>query len=287
MGGPHRREGRPAPGRDASRKGRLRDEGAGRSTKTRARGLAPALDRGRESAQPPEAKMRPSARHSLVFGVLAICVSSAVAAATISSPYRGAGSGSPAMKRAAPGEQRLELDQAALAALRGSGAGPVEVTDFPTAPGTTSRVVLRRFEIVSPEARIRVTGPEGDSFRAFPSIAHFSGKVQGEPDSMVYVSAHEDKLVALVSSSAGVAYIGPDESKTGFVVATPPLPPTTFTPGTPGPASGIRCRSSPTRRRRPRGQSPRRRRSPGSRKARSSSRRIRSCSPSSPATPMR
>jgi Metallo-peptidase family M12/S-layer homology domain len=161
--------------------------------------------------------MRANAR-SLVLGVLAISVSTAVAAATISSPYRQARPGSLAAKRAAPGEQRLELDRAALAALRSSGAGPVEVTGFPTGPGTTSRVVLRRFEIVSPEARIRVTGPDGDSFRAFPSIVHFSGRIPGEPDSMVYVSAHEDKLVALVSSSAGLTYVGPDESKSGFVV---------------------------------------------------------------------
>ena len=89
---------------------------------------------------------------------------------------------------------------------------------FPISPGATGRLVLRRFEVASPDARIRVTGPEGDSFRPFPSVAHFSGRIVGEPDSIVYVSAQEDKLVALVRSSAGLTYIGPDESKTGYVV---------------------------------------------------------------------
>src|SRR5262249_24577132 len=81
-----------------------------------------------------------------------------------------------------------------------------------------ARLVLRRFEIASPDAHIRVTGPGGDTFLPLPEIAHFEGHVEGEPDSSVYVAARPEGLVAYVRSSAGDSYIGPDEARSGFIV---------------------------------------------------------------------
>ncbi len=133
----------------------------------------------------------------------------------LSSPYR---SGRLDAKRAAVGEERLELDVKALAALRAAGSVPFTLSNFPIAPGARARLVLRRFEIASPDARIRVTGRGGDTFLPLPEIAHFFGHVAGEPDSSVYVGARPDGLVAYVRSSASASYVGPDEARSGFVV---------------------------------------------------------------------
>jgi hypothetical protein len=133
----------------------------------------------------------------------------------LSSPYRA---GRLDAKRAAVGEERLELDVKALAALRAAGSVPFTLSNFPIAPGTRARLILRRFEITSPDARIRVTGPSGDTFLAMPEIAHFSGSVAGEADSSVYVGARPDGLIAFVQSSAGASYVGPDEAQSGFIV---------------------------------------------------------------------
>jgi hypothetical protein len=133
----------------------------------------------------------------------------------LSSPYR---SGRLNAKRAAVGEERLELDVKALAALRTAGKEPFTVSDFPIAPGTRARLILRRFEIASPDARIRVTGSRGDTFLPMPDIAHFTGFVAGEPDSTVYLGVRPEALTASVRSNAGSSYVGPDEMRSGFIV---------------------------------------------------------------------
>jgi hypothetical protein len=133
----------------------------------------------------------------------------------LSSPYR---SGRLDAKRAAVGEERLELDVKALAALRAAGSVPFTLSNFPIAPGARARLILRRFEIASPDARIRVTGPGGDTFLPLPEIAHFAGSVAGEPDSTVYLGARPGFLVASVRSSAGSSYVGPDEARSGFII---------------------------------------------------------------------
>ena len=51
-----------------------------------------------------------------------------------------------------------------------------------------------------------------------PDVSHFSGIVEGEPDSSVYLGVTKDSVVAWVHSSAGHSYVGPDESGRSFVV---------------------------------------------------------------------
>ncbi len=153
------------------------------------------------------------------LGILAFATLSALAAASappLSSPY---GSASLAAKRpVAAGEEPLDLDFRALAALRSAPKVPLRIADFPVSPGARAGIVLRRFEIASPDARIRVTGPAGDTFLPLPDVAHFHGHVLGEPDSTVYVGARSNGLVAFVRSSSGSSYVGPGERGSGFVV---------------------------------------------------------------------
>lgn len=162
--------------------------------------------------------MRHTSRHRLLLSLSVFALASSLLADAARSPYRHAEAASVAAKRAVAGQQWLDLDLAALAALRSSGPGSVEIPDFPVAPGSTGRLVLRRFEVASPGAHIRVTGKDGDTFLPLPEIAHFSGRVEGLPDSVVYVAAQTDQLVAWIRSGEGVSYVGPDEARTGFVV---------------------------------------------------------------------
>jgi metallopeptidase family M12-like protein/S-layer family protein len=153
-----------------------------------------------------------------VLAVSAVFLALPIFASTVpdlSSPYRAGRLGA---KRAAVGEERLELDVRAVAALRAAGNAPFTLSDFPVAPGTRARLILRRFEIASPDARIRVTGPRGDTFLPMPEIAHFSGTVAGEPDSTVYLGVQPNFLTASIESSAGSSYVGPDEARSGFIV---------------------------------------------------------------------
>ncbi len=156
---------------------------------------------------------------SLAIGFVAFAALAAPSNAglpQLTSPY-----GPPAPRlegRAGAGEQVLALDHGALLRLRQAGRLPFTMPGFPVAPGVPATLVLRRFEIAAPDARIRVTGPRGDTFLPLPEVAHFTGHVAGEPDSHVYVGAQADTLVAWVRSSAGASYVGPDEERRGYVV---------------------------------------------------------------------
>ena len=153
------------------------------------------------------------ASSAFVFALLA--ASAFGRAAELASPLRAA---SPADGRAAvPGQETLALDRAALDALRGEPSGG-RIAAFPLGPGRVAPVVLRRFEVLAPGAHITVSGKDGDWTLPFPEIAHFSGAVEGDPDSAVYVSAQKDRLIAYVHSPGGAAYVGPDESGTQYVV---------------------------------------------------------------------
>jgi hypothetical protein len=159
-------------------------------------------------------KAKPLALALLAFASLSAFVDAA--APPMTSPYRT--SNLAAKRPVVAGEEALDLDLRALAALRAAPDVPFRVADFPVSPGARSGIVLRRFEIASPDARIRVTGPAGDSFLPLPDVAHFHGHILGEPDSSVYVGARPDGLVAFVRSSAGSSYVGPGERGSGFVV---------------------------------------------------------------------
>lgn len=157
-------------------------------------------------------------RRFFPFSLVALFLTGSAFGAPIRSPYRQAAAASLQAKRAFAGEQWLDFDTAALAALRRAAPGEVEIADFPVAAGVFERVVLRQFEIASPDARITVTGKDGDRFLPFPSVAHFTGTVEGDPSSRVYLAAQEGQLVGWVRSRNGFSYVGPDEDRTGYVV---------------------------------------------------------------------
>src|SRR5262245_48568943 len=90
-----------------------------------------------------------------MLGIASAAAALTAAAATISSPYRPTSSSAAATRLSAPGQEAMDLDRSALAALHAS-TGDVSVADFPVAPGRLRPITLRRFEVVSPNARITV-----------------------------------------------------------------------------------------------------------------------------------
>jgi hypothetical protein len=160
---------------------------------------------------------------SLFFGILALAAAGAAAAATLTSPLRGSSIPVTADAGASAGQQWLDLDRRALATLY-SAEGRVEIDGFPIAPGATGRLLLRRFEVASPVAHMVVEGPDGPTALPLPGVAHFGGTLEGDPDSRVYVGVQADRVVAILKTAAGLTYVGPDESKTDFVVRTAESP---------------------------------------------------------------
>jgi hypothetical protein len=159
---------------------------------------------------------------AVVLGIVALAAAFAASAATISSPLRPSASPLAAARLAGPGQEGLDLDASALPALRRSAAGRIE--GFPVAPGTLGTLVLDRFEVLAPGARITVSGPDGESSHPFVPIAHFSGSIEGDAGSRVYLAVRQNGLVAYVQSREGSAYVGPDESKTDYVVRSSDSP---------------------------------------------------------------
>ncbi len=161
-------------------------------------------------------------RRALALGLAALATAIAAAAATIPTPLKPTSLPASAARLSTPGQEALDFDASALSALQQVSDARIE--NFPVAPGIQGTLVLKRFEVLVPDARVTVTGADGDSSMPFPSIAHFSGKLEGEPDSSVYVSAQQDRLVAFVRSSAAMAYVGPSEGTNAYVVRTAESP---------------------------------------------------------------
>jgi hypothetical protein len=151
-------------------------------------------------------------------GVVFLSLALAAPAATIPSPYRPAASPATAARLAAEGQEGLDLDVRALAALRDGTDSIVDLDGFPVAPGETASLRLSRFEVVAPDAKVVVEGPNGRTTMAMPSVKHFRGTIVGEPESTVYVGVASDIAVAWVHSSRGKMYVGPNETKSGYVV---------------------------------------------------------------------
>ena len=162
--------------------------------------------------------MSASLRRAILFGIAAMTAAFAAVAATISSPYRPTASSAAAGRLNAPGQEALDFERAVLLALRIAGADSVRIEGFPLAPGVTGTLLLRRFEVTTPDARVTVSSADGEQSFPFPSTAHFSGTIEGDPDSAVYLGAQEDRVVTYLRSSAGFTYVGPDESGADFVV---------------------------------------------------------------------
>ena len=160
-----------------------------------------------------------------LLGILAGAAGSFLAsAATISSPYRPTVSVETAVRLSAPGQEAVDLDSAALAALRAARAD-VRIEGFPVAPGAFGTLVVERFEVTTPDARVTISGPAGEESRPFPSLAHFKGTIEGAPDSSVYLAAREDAVVAYLRLQDGTfVFVGPASAARDFVVRTADSP---------------------------------------------------------------
>ena len=157
-------------------------------------------------------------RRALVLGLLALAAAAAAVAGTTRSPYAPTASPATAARLAADGQEGLDLDAASAAALTTRSDQILEVEAFPIAPGVAKTLRLHRFEVAAPDARVTIQSAGGETSVPMPPVTHFSGIVEGEPDSSVYVGVTNDRLVAYVHSSLGHAYVGPNESNDGFVV---------------------------------------------------------------------
>ena len=168
--------------------------------------------------------MRGRTLRAALLGIATATAAMTAVAATVSSPYRPTASPEAAARLAAPGQEAVDLDRAALSALRAA-KDDVRIEGFPIAPGALGTLVIQRFELATADARVTVSGPDGETSRPFPSIAHFSGKIEGAPDSSVYLSAQPDALVAYLKlQDASLVYAGPAESKADYVVRTADSP---------------------------------------------------------------
>jgi len=154
-----------------------------------------------------------------LFGILVFACAVPAAAATIPSPLRYMRQAGYAIERAPQaGERLLDLDMRALAQLRSvPGKESVTLRNFPFAPGATGDLVLEHFDVVSPEGRILVESAAGETSVPLPHGVHFEGHLDGEPDSRVYVGVPGDFLVAILQTSAGLVYVGPDGPAAGPV----------------------------------------------------------------------
>jgi metallopeptidase family M12-like protein len=141
------------------------------------------------------------------------------AARTLASPLVFPERSSRAVRRAAEaGERLLDVDARAFADLRSIGRGEsVRILSFPFAPDATADLVLERFEVAAPDARVLVETASGPEVRPMPSVAHFRGRLEGDEDSRVYIGVQPGFLVAIVRSGAGVVYVGPEGPTDGPV----------------------------------------------------------------------
>ncbi len=161
---------------------------------------------------------------AMLLGIVAGAAALSAAAATISSPFRPSSSPAAATRLAAPGQEAVDFDRSAFEALR-SATGDVRIEGFPVAPGAFGTLVLKRFEVATPDARVTVVGPDGETSRPFPSLAHFAGRIEGAPESTAYLAALPDSLVAYLRLEDGtLAYVGPTAPNSDFVVRTADSP---------------------------------------------------------------
>jgi hypothetical protein len=148
----------------------------------------------------------------MLFVILVLLVAAPLAAATVDSPLHFPRRDGLAVRRAAEaGERLLDLDRQAFGKLRGIGRKEsVRVEAFPFAPDATGDLVLERFEVATADARVLVQTADGTEVRALPDVAHFRGRLEGDEDSRVYLTVQPGFLVAIVKTSAGLSYVGPE-----------------------------------------------------------------------------
>jgi hypothetical protein len=148
----------------------------------------------------------------VLFAILALAAAFPLLGATVTSPLHFPLRDGLAVQRAAEaGERLLDVDARALADLRGVGRGQaVRLEGFPFAPGATGDLLLERFEVATPDAKLLVQTDQGTDVRPMPAVTHFRGRLDGDPESRVYVGIPGSFVVAIVKTSAGIVYVGPE-----------------------------------------------------------------------------
>jgi hypothetical protein len=149
---------------------------------------------------------------TVLLAILALAAAFPLVGATVASPLHFPLRDGLAVERAAEaGERLLDVDARALADLRGVGRGQaVRLVGFPFAPGSTGDLLLERFEVATPDAKLLVQTDHGTEARPMPAVTHFRGRLDGDPDSRVYVGIPGSFVVAIVKTSAGIVYVGPE-----------------------------------------------------------------------------
>ena len=99
---------------------------------------------------------------TILIGLVALAAAFVAAAATIPSPVHPYADPLRAAAATVAGQEGLDFDSAALAVLRSTSA-EARIEGFPIAPGVRATLVLKRFEVLAPDARITVTGRHGES----------------------------------------------------------------------------------------------------------------------------
>jgi Metallo-peptidase family M12 len=155
----------------------------------------------------------------LLLGAAGIALAIPAAAATLPSPLRFPVRQDRAIRRAAEaGESLLDLDVRALDDLQKVARGEsVRLENFPFGPAATGDLLLERFEVATPDAELLVQTALGTEIRSMPAVAHFRGRLEGDPESRVYLGIPGTFLVAIVKSSAGIVYLGPETDADGPV----------------------------------------------------------------------
>ncbi|HEX5688501.1 MAG TPA: M12 family metallo-peptidase, partial [Roseiflexaceae bacterium] len=111
------------------------------------------------------------------------------------------------------GEARLSVDRDAVRRLQEQGEAIVHV-GLPH--GEVLTLDLDRFEVIAPDARIRIAGKAGESAGATPNIVFLRGRVAGEPQSHAYLALNADdpsKGLGTIQRQTGEQWhIGSDRS---------------------------------------------------------------------------
>ena len=81
---------------------------------------------------------------------------------------------------------RLAVNAVALEALQAP--GQFTMTGFPIDSTRSVDLILERFEVLAPDARIVLGSPEGDTPLPRPDVTLLRGHVAGEPGSFVYLA---------------------------------------------------------------------------------------------------
>lgn len=155
-----------------------------------------------------------SRRAGLAFLSGGLLLAAAASARSIDAPFVRAGP--PLVPgRSTPEAGRtlgLLLRPDALESLRGARTGEeIVVRGFPLDAGASPDLELTRFELFSPSAEIVESGPGGRETRVdAPDAAYFEGRIAGDPESRVFLSASGSSLHGYVQRGDETFSISPD-----------------------------------------------------------------------------